>query len=161
MVTRKQPKRMPPEADWMLMASLHDEEDVVADPIIIDPTDEGAPVSEYMEWYRKTGFYTSVTHRDIKSKEDVMAINKTPTNHIILRIWTKLFKPEALDFGRHAIALEDSIIIDSDRIKFRFGLGPNLVNSMKVTSTHFWVIAMVQLLLSSKINNSNSYLLNF
>lgn len=111
---------MPPEADWMLMASLHDEEDVVADPIIIDPTDEGAPVSEYMEWYRKTGFYTSVTHRDIKSKEDVMAINKTPTNHIILRIWTKLFKPEALDFGRHAIALEDSIIIDSDRIKFRY-----------------------------------------
>jgi hypothetical protein len=133
---------MPPQADWMLMSSVRDDENWFFDF-------EGAPdestaiktsAEELSSWYKETGFYSKVTFRDDSDSDllfplaNIKTIKKTATNHIALWINTALLQPGD---GTHMITLEGPIKIDepNDKVTFDYWTWGQPVKTRTTTVT--------------------------
>lgn len=114
---------MPPQADWMILSSLCDSENVVLDF-------EGGPHEwlswgsfywQYDDWYLKSKLYNAVTKYDDNNVASIQSdVIKTHNNHIILSIYTHMIDKTAT--GRHIISLESPILIDvlNDNVSFDY-----------------------------------------
>lgn len=125
---------MPPQADWMLMSALRDSTNWFFDF-------EGGPdesvamrtsLKELSEWYKDTGFYSSVDFSDERGLAKIKTIQKTANNHVALGIkMTLLGMP-----GRaHMITLESPMTIDeaNNKVTFDYWTWGKPVQTLKTT----------------------------
>ncbi len=117
-----QSTNFPPQADWMLMASIRDSENWFFDyeGAADESTAMRTSAKELSEWYISTKFYSSVEYDDFTdgaSLEDIESILKTPSNQIVLWIRTALLQEGD---GSHVISLEGPIAIDEPNDKITF-----------------------------------------
>jgi hypothetical protein len=101
-----------PQAEWMLMSSLRDSENIWFD--FEGSLDEGysmeTSAKELSGWYDDTGFYSNVSYTDDTSIAKIKTLKKTATNQLALWIRTNMISP-----GRqtgHMISVESPITID-------------------------------------------------
>jgi len=111
---------MPPQADWMLMSAIRDSENWFFDF-------EGSPsetvamstsAEELSEWYKKTGFYTSVKYSTDRTLTEIKKIKKTANNQIAL--WFHIHLLGDNRDATHILSVESPIIIDEAANKVTF-----------------------------------------
>jgi hypothetical protein len=134
--------KMPPQADWMILASIRDSKNWLL-AFTGTPDDERAirtQAKEVSGWYNDTGFYSSVSYSDDKSPAAIKAIAKAPNNHIALAIDCALIDPN--NPGGHVITLESPITIDpaADTASFDYWTwgrdGGNRIKTLNTTWTN-------------------------
>lgn len=116
---------IPDQADWMILSSLCDSENLVFDfeggPH--EPIAEGTYFWQMKKWYLKSKLYKTVS---AYTNDDITAIQseilKTNGNHITLNIKTKMISESYGFFERHFITLESPLIIDpiNDSVSFTY-----------------------------------------
>jgi hypothetical protein len=101
-----------PQAEWMLMSSLRDSENIWFD--FEGGLDEGysmeTSAKELSGWYDDTGFYSDVSYTDDTSIAKIKLLKKTATNQLALWIRTNMISPGS-NTG-HMISVETPITID-------------------------------------------------
>jgi hypothetical protein len=133
----KQWPTMPPQADWMLLASIRDSENWMF--AFTGAPDEFAITTWanwLSNWYTECGFYSGVSYSNDKSPAAIQAINKTPNNHIALAIDVALINPG--DTGGHMITLESPITINpaADTASFDYWTWGRPVRTLNTTWTN-------------------------
>ncbi len=101
-----------PQAEWMLMSSLRDSENIWFD--FEGGLDENYSMStsakELSGWYEDTGFYSNVGYTDDTSIAKIKTLKKAANNQLALWIRTNMISPGS-NTG-HMISVESPIAID-------------------------------------------------
>ncbi len=101
-----------PQAEWMLMSSLRDSENIWFD--FEGGLDENysmeTSAEELSGWYKDTGFYTNVSFTDDRSIAKIRLLQKAATSHLALWISANMIAPGVK--AGHMITVESPIAVD-------------------------------------------------